>query len=228
MNQSTVSDRSTRSPLLPLILFAVAFGYLEATVVVYLRQIYYPDGFQFPLFMIPGRYAVIELGREAATIIMLWMAARLAGRSGWERFGWFAFLFGVWDIIFYAGLFVTLGWPESLMTWDILFLIPLVWTGPVLTPVLVSVLLIAAGGAIGARERGGQPITVRRTDWLAGALSLALLLYSFMANHSVAFAGGVPERFPWIPFLIGLGMGAGIAIRVLGYCCERGTQPPTK
>ena len=35
------------NPLLPLTLFAVAFGYLEATVVVYLRQIYYPDGFQF-------------------------------------------------------------------------------------------------------------------------------------------------------------------------------------
>ena len=212
LKQTTASSRSPRSPLVPLILFAAAFGYLEATVVVYLRQVYYPDGFQFPLFMIPGRYALIELGREAATIVMLWMAARLAGRSGWERFGWFAFLFGVWDIVFYAGLYLTLGWPGSLMTWDILFLIPLVWTGPVLAPLLVSALLIAAGRAIASRERGGRPITVRKTDWFAGALSLAILLYSFMANHTVAVTGGVPERFPWIPLGIGLAIGAWIAV----------------
>ncbi|MFH1279849.1 MAG: hypothetical protein ABIK65_15890 [Candidatus Eisenbacteria bacterium] len=205
----------SRPPYLPLALFGIAFGYLEAAVVVYLRRIYYPDGFGFPLtpFM-PDLWAV-ELGREAATIVMLGTAAWLAGRTRWERFGHFAFLFGLWDIAFYLGLVLTLGWPESIMTWDILFLLPLPWTGPVLSPVLVSALIIAAGVGIAFRERRGRPITVGRVHWILGLLSLALLLYSFMANHAVATAGGVPESFPWFLFGAGWLIGAGLAADVV-------------
>ena len=36
-------------PRTALLLYAVAMGYLEAAVVVYLRAIYYPEGFSFPL-----------------------------------------------------------------------------------------------------------------------------------------------------------------------------------
>ena len=32
----------------PLIIFAVSMGFLEAIVVVYIRELYYPDGFRFP------------------------------------------------------------------------------------------------------------------------------------------------------------------------------------
>ncbi len=198
-----------------LIAFAVAFGYLEAAVVVYLREIYYPGGFQFPIVRIPLGQAKVELAREAATLVMLWGVAVAAGRTAWERFGHFAFLFGVWDIAFYAGLVIAIGWPPSLLTWDILFLIPLIWTGPVLAPLLVSLLLIGAGGAIALRERRGRPIRVGRAHWIGGALSLALLLYSFMANHSVAYAGGVPASFPWIPHIAGLLIAAGTALHLL-------------
>jgi hypothetical protein len=200
---------------LPLAVFGAAFGYLEAAVVVYLRAIYYPDGFRFPLLLASLDHATVEIAREAATLAMLAAVAHLAGRTRWERFGHFAFLFGVWDIVFYIGLFVTLGWPESLLTWDVLFLIPLIWTGPVLAPVLVSVLLVAAGAAIAVQERSAAPIRVRRIHWALAALSLALLLYSFMANHALVYAGGVPVSFPWIPFAAGLLLGTGLALHLI-------------
>lgn len=200
-------DESVPRLFIPLIAFGIAFGYLEATVVVYLREIYYPAGFAFPILIVPIRLAWIELAREAATLVMLWAVACLAGRTRWERFGHFAFLFGVWDIAFYGGLYVTLGWPPSLLTWDLLFLIPLIWTGPVIAPVLISLFLIAAGARIANRERYGAGIHVTRTHWVLGAISLTLLLGSFLANHSVTYRGGIPGPFPWIPFTIGLMIG---------------------
>lgn len=206
---------SLAGSFLPLAVFGAAFGYLEAAVVVYLREIYYPDGFRFPLLLTSLDHATVEIARETATLAMLAAVAHLAGRTRWERFGHFAFLFGVWDIVFYLSLFVTLGWPASLLTWDVLFLIPLIWTGPVLAPVLVSVLLIAAGAAIAVRERRAAPIRVRKVHWLLGALSLALLLYAFMANHPLVYAGGVPVSFPWVPFAAGLLLGAGLALHLI-------------
>jgi len=197
------------------LLFAIAFGWVEAAVVVYLRAIYYPGGFRFPLTLASMPHAAVEIAREAATIVMLGAVAHAAGRTRWERFGHFAFVFGVWDIAFYLGLRAALGWPESLLTWDVLFLIPLVWTGPVLAPVLVSVLLIVSGGWIARRERAGEPIRVRRLHWFFGVVSIALLLYSFTANHALVYAGAVPAAFPWFPFACGLGVGAGLAISVL-------------
>ncbi|MBN1825691.1 MAG: hypothetical protein JW958_05435 [Candidatus Eisenbacteria bacterium] len=207
--------RSLRSILIPLIVFGVAFGYLEAAVVIYIRRIFFPEGFRFPILVPPNAYALVELLREAATLIMLWAAASLAGRSRWERFGWFAFLFGVWDVVFYAGLFAVLRWPESLLTWDILFLIPLVWAGPVLAPLLVSVLLVSGGAALAVRKRRGRPVRVRPFDWALGAAGVLLMLGSFMTNHGVLVAGGIPERFPWAFFVAGWLAAAGAGVRVL-------------
>lgn len=192
--------------------FGVAFGYLEAAVVVYLRMIYYPDGFAFPVALLVDRILGVELGRELATLVMLWAVAWLAGRSGWERFGAFAFLFGVWDIVFYATLWLTLGWPESLLTWDVLFLIPLVWTGPVITALLVAGCLVTAGALLMWRAANGiQPF---RPWWVwAGATAaLGLLLYSFMANHGVVRGNGVPDAFPWVPYVLGLILGWGVFV----------------
>lgn len=43
-----------------LILFSIAMGYLESAVVVYLREIYYPNGFVFPLTPIDSTIAITE------------------------------------------------------------------------------------------------------------------------------------------------------------------------
>lgn len=193
--------------ILWLTLFGIAFGYLEGAVVVYLRALYYPGGFAFPLALPDTRIVLVELGREAATLLMLLGVAMVAGRNAWERFGVFALLFGVWDLAFYAALWVVLGWPASLMTWDVLFLVPLVWAGPVLSAVLVAGSLVAAGLMILKRADRGVFPRARWWVWGLAFLSLVCLLTAFMANHAGIEAQRVPVSFPWPLHLAGMTLG---------------------
>lgn len=123
-------------------LFSIAMGYLETSVVVYIRELIYPEGFQFPLKPIEAHLVFTEVFREAATLIMLIGIGIFAGRRPTERFAYFILSFAIWDIFYYVFLKVLINWPESLLTWDVLFLIPVTWTGPVVTPVIVASLMI--------------------------------------------------------------------------------------
>lgn len=134
--------RSLSKTLVGLTIFSIAMGYLESAVVIYLRMIYYPGGFRFPLAPIPSHVALIEFFRELATLLMLAGVAWLGGRTRPQRFAYFLFCFGVWDIFYYAFLKLLLGWPASFFTWDILFLIPVPWIGPVIAPCIVSLTMI--------------------------------------------------------------------------------------
>ena len=155
-------------------------AYLESAFVVYLRGIYYRDGFDFPLKEGDIRTYVIELGRELATLVMLGTIARVSASTGWGRFAWFAYLFGVWDTWYYIWLKVFLDWPASLLTWDVLFLIPIVWIGPVLAPVLVSLLLVVGSvRAFQVLDQGGA-IVVDRVDWIVDTTGALIILYTFM------------------------------------------------
>ena len=127
---------STTQRITVVSLFAITLGFLEAIVVVYLREIFYPAGFQFPLVLLPHEFYNIEILREITTIVLLACVGLLAGKTRYEKFGWFLLAFGIWDIFYYVGLKLALGWPPSFMTWDILFLIPVSWIGPVLAPVI--------------------------------------------------------------------------------------------
>jgi hypothetical protein len=168
--------------IIALLLFGTAFGYLEAAVVSYLRllheparQRFYPGrppGDLFPLLTLEQLRAsgpeqrqtlAVELGREAATIIMLAAVALAVAENAGQWAAAFVIAFGSWDITFYVFLKVLLGWPASLFTWDILFLIPVPWIAPVLAPVVVSAALVAAlyferrrawSGRASARHRG--------------------------------------------------------------------------
>ena len=122
----------TRRKALWITVYAIAMGVLEAAVVIYLRKLYYPEGFSFPLRMVDTDIAIVELWREVATIVMLGAVGVLAGRTRSERFAWFIYCFGVCDLVYYGFLKVALGWPASPFTWDILFLLPIPWVGPVL------------------------------------------------------------------------------------------------
>ena len=134
--------RHERRSLTLTTIFAIAFGYVESAVVVYLRKLYYPNGFEFPLVAIPDLMAFTELGREAGTMMMLVTIGLMMGRSGLEKFAYFLYCFAVWDIFYYIWLKVILGWPASLMTWDILFLIPVPWVGPVIVPLIASLTMV--------------------------------------------------------------------------------------
>lgn len=109
---------------------------------VYLRELYYPGGFKFPLELLPPWLMVIEITREFSTLLMLFSVAWISGRNFLQQLSVFLFLFGIWDIFYYVALKIFLDWPGSFLTWDLLFLIPITWLGPVLAPVICSVVMI--------------------------------------------------------------------------------------
>ena len=137
-----MTQNQTKIKFLPLFIFAVSMGFLEAIVVVYMRELYYPHGFEFPLKILPSWLMIIEIIREICTILMLFTVAWISGKNFLQRLSVFLFLFGIWDIFYYVALKIFLNWPESLFTWDLLFLIPIVWLGPVLAPVICSLMMI--------------------------------------------------------------------------------------
>jgi hypothetical protein len=146
---------------------------VEGAVVVYLREIYYDGVFEFPVrirwadgAIVFDHMSYIELGREIATILMLVAVGCAAGRSAWQKFGFFMVSFGVWDVFFYLWLWVMIRWPESLLTWDLLFLVPLPWVGPVIAPVLIALAMFAAGSLIVFYDDRGQRICWRWYDWV--------------------------------------------------------------
>ena len=187
-----------------LVLFAVAMGFLEAAVVVYLRELYYPDGFRFPLALLPDRIAWTELGRELTTLIMLLAIAMIAGRNRLDRFFVFGFLFGVWDIVYYVGLWLFLGWPESLFTWDVLFLIPLAWLGPVFYPLLISLLLITGFLVHEWSARRGQTLRLSGIEWAVACIGGAVIVIAFCWNWRTVPEETVPVSFPVWLFAAGL------------------------
>src|SRR4051812_23726680 len=128
-------------------IYAIAMAWVESAVVFYLRTMidridpYQPD----PLVPVLHGMGKAELIRELSTIIMLGTVGMLAGRNFKSRAGFFVIAFGIWDIFYYVFLKVMTGWPNSLFDWDLLFLIPLPWWGPVWSPVAISLLMIAWG-----------------------------------------------------------------------------------
>ncbi len=206
--------------------FYIAMAFLESAVVVYLRALYYPEGFDFPLVPMDRSLVNTEVLREAATLIMLLAPAALVTRSALERFAWFCFGFGVWDIFYYIWLKVLLDWPSGLGSNDILFLIPVPWVGPVWAPCLVSLglILLAVTVLYGRSNRStGLVDGITWGMWIIGA---ALIVVSFTLDPLLASFGleglmdpavmadgraaalmhgrdYIPEEFPWPWFLAG-------------------------
>ena len=190
-----------------LVVWGMAFGYLEAAVVVYLREIYYPEGFAFPLVIIEGRILMTELLREAMTLLIMWSAVSLAYQRVQSRIAAFIILFGVWDIFYYIFLKLLLNWPENLGTWDILFLIPLPWLGPVWAPVLVSICFIYAGTTILLYNHQKHYFPFDKKFIIVELFAALLIIISFILPGLSMFEQKSPEYFPWYIFLAGLFIG---------------------
>jgi len=189
-----------------LIIYAAAMAYLESAVVVYLRALYYPHGFDFPLAPMPAGMIAIETGREAATLIMLFGVSALAGGDRWERFLAFCVSFGAWDIFYYVWLWVLIQWPPSLLTWDVLFLIPVPWTGPVMAPVLVSVALVAGSLLMLRLKADGARLGFSVWVWGLAVTGGLLVLASFMLDFASILRQLKPLRFHWDVFALGFGL----------------------
>jgi hypothetical protein len=204
--------------------FSIAMGFLETAVVVYLRKLYYPHGFSFPLAPVHDDIAIVELWRELATLIMLISIGVLAGRNRAEKFAYFLYSFAIWDLLYYVFLKVFLDWPESLMTWDILFLLPVPWVGPVITPCIIAVTMIFYCLTIIRFTDLNVPVSMKvKERWLLwlGALVViisftmdyidkkgATLWHNINSKDSLFtnLVDYVPSNFNWTVFTIGEAM----------------------
>jgi hypothetical protein len=191
--------------LIALAALSIAFGYIEASVVVYLRAIFFPEGFVFPLAEFGIETSPLwmtEIGREASTLVLIISGAYLFGRNVRERVAGFMIIFGIWDIFFYVWLKVLVNWPASIMDWDILFLIPVIWAGPVLAPVLISVVMIVFGLIVIRQSCYGQSVKIFPIDWLGFSGAGVLTVVVFCLASRGIMEPGYESYFNWPLFLI--------------------------
>lgn len=198
-------------------LFAIAMAHVETMIVVYLRRLYYPDGFQFPLVIIDIPTLLLELEREAATLVMLATFGMAAGRTSVGKLAYFLITFGVWDIFYYIWLKVILDWPESLLTWDVLFLIPVPWVGPVLAPVTVACTMMLMGLVMLDLERRDLAPPAGKLFWGTQVLACLIIIVSFtmdvvprLPENGALLRTWVPEVYRW--WMLGVGQALGIGV----------------
>lgn len=184
---------STRKTMIWIALFAIAMGFLESSVVIYLRELYYPSGFEFPLKPIPVFMARVEFFRELATLIMLIACGIFAGRTRLQRFAYFVLAFAIWDLFYYVFLYLLLGWPQSIHTCDILFLIPVPWVGPVWAPCLLCFLMIVGALYIILKTNRDLNFSISPPAWIlmiGGSFACTVsfmwdyLSYTYHQSHS--------------------------------------------
>ncbi len=218
-------------------IFAIAMGFMEAIVVVYLRELYYPDGFAFPLRLMSADLVRAEWIREVTTLVMLAGIGIIAGKNGLQRLFFALFAFGVWDIIYYVALKLLLGWPASLLAWDLLFLIPVSWLGPVLAPVINSLTMIIMALIFIGRQEKGSYIRPGLSDWVLIISGALVILYTYLVDYSrLLFESGalksagspeagerltemittfVPGKYNWLLFIAGEALILAATVNVL-------------
>jgi hypothetical protein len=224
------TERTNRLTWWIVFAFAVAMAWVESAVVFYIRtmvdriQPHQPD----PLPLI-GALGPVELARELATLIMHFTIGMLAGRTWRARIGYMAVSFGVWDVFYYVFLKVMCDWPNSLLDWDILFLLPLPWWGPVLSPVLIALLMIVWGTLASQFEAPRRPAFAEWRTWGLNVLGIVIALYVFMADAIRVADQGVevirnvlPARFNWPLFCVALVLMAAPVVQL----CRRAIEQP--
>ena len=193
-----------------VVAFAIAMAWVEAASVFYIRALvdrivpYQAD--PLPQEAMNGALGAVELVREGATLVMLATLGMVAGSTWRRRAGYAALAFGTWDIFYYAFLRMMDEWPRTLLDWDILFLLPLPWWGPIIAPMSIAALMIV-GGTLATQTTAmhvTSPLT--RRMWRLSWLGIALGLYVFMADAVAAVAAGadptklLPQSFNWFAF----------------------------
>jgi len=217
------SNVKSPSRWLTVVIFAMAMAWVESAVVFYLRtMIDRIEPYQPNPLPIVGGLGTAEMVREAATMVMLMIVGILAGRNWRSRLGFAAIAFGVWDIFYYVFLKVMCGWPHSLLDWDILFLLPLPWWGPVLAPVSIALLMILWGTLVSSwrieRARDGS----EWKGWILNSVGVALALFLFMQDSIRVAHGGMdalrnllPQSFNWPLFCLALVLMASPIIQLI-------------
>jgi len=223
-------DRSIQPSMkifIPLFLFGIGMAFLESAVVVYLRDIWKIANL-FPvenIFENGEKLGIlkIEFAREAATLLMLVSISCALGRNIWQCMAYLLFLFGVWDIFYYAWLWVLVGWPQSLLSWDVLFFIPYTMVSPVSAPVAVSAIMIFCGMMIIHAQRKRVVLKATRRFWFMEVLAFTLIYTSFIWETGKVNAG-LPEsklHYPWLILVLGLTIGLTAFLFLVSNCFKR-------
>ncbi len=227
LNASAESLKTTMTRFVIAVIFSIAFAYIESAVVVYLRVIFHPDGFIFPLSNVDTilqhkALLLTEIGREVATIVLILTGAWLFGRNLQQRFAYFLTIFAVWDIFYYvwlkvfsAGLQAIPDWPISIMDWDILFLIPITWASPVLAPVLSSIVMLVFAMIILYRDCCGRPIRAGRIEWTGFIAAAVVFVISFCIPGPHIAEPNYQSYFYWPIFAAGLVAAIALFVRCL-------------
>lgn len=184
--------RTTKQTIGAVIIFSIAMAALEGAVVVYLRALFYPDGFSVAFKVIDENILRVELLRELATVVMLAAVGCMAGHNAKQRLAYFLVAFAVWDIFYYAWLKALIDWPLSLNDWDILFLIPFTWLGPVWAPLVCSVTMIVLALVLLRDDK--------RVSGLVWSLLIGgslVILYTFMEDYGrIIIGNGFLKDYP--------------------------------
>jgi hypothetical protein len=211
--------------------FAIAMACMESASVFYIRALvdriepYQAD--PLPEAAMNGALGTVELWREASTLVMIATVGMLAGRTWRRRLGYAAIAFGAWDIFYYVFLRLMTGWPRTLLDWDILFLLPLPWWGPVLAPVSIALLMIVWGTlTTQSRDDTGDA----RWTWAPAGVGIVVALAVFMSDAWRALPNGrnavlqvLPTTFNWPLFGVALVLMATPVVHQLArYCWSAG------
>ncbi|MCF8309622.1 MAG: hypothetical protein K9I68_11490 [Bacteroidales bacterium] len=175
--------QSDQKQLLWVFLFALSMAFFESSIVVYLRELYYPGGFDFPLKTLETDIAATEIIREAFSLLMIVSVAVIAGRKAMQRFGYFLIIFAVWDIFYYVFLKMVLGWPESFFEWDILFLIPVTWVGPVIAPAFNSLVMVVLGFILVRAVSIKSKAVIKPLSWTLLIVGAVFVLVSYVEDY---------------------------------------------
>jgi hypothetical protein len=226
------SQLSERTRWAIVVAFAIAMAWVEAASVYYIRslvgRIQPHQADPLPLGGMNGTLGSVELWREAATLVMIATLGVLAGRTWRRRAGYAALAFGAWDIFYYVFLRLISGWPRTVLDWDILFLLPLPWWGPVLAPVSIAVVMMV-WGTLATQAAGDAPDD--RWPWVLAAAGVLLALITFMVDAWQALPDGadavmrvLPMTFNWPLFWAALLLMASPALHRVVVRCTGGAE----
>jgi hypothetical protein len=209
MTDHRPAPRTERTRWAIVMAFAIAMAWVEAASVFYIRALVDRiEPYQAEPLPLYGALGYVELWREAATLVMIATLGMLAGRTWRHRAGYAALVFGTWDIFYYVFLRIMSGWPRTLLDWDILFLLPLPWWGPVLAPVSIALVMIV-WGTLATQVRDAATDT--RWAWALASVGIVLALAVFMIDAGRALPHGraavvqvLPTTFNWPLFWVAL------------------------
>jgi hypothetical protein len=193
------------SGYLALWVFAIALALIEAAVVIYLRAL--GGNALFPLHdalrALGTHLNSLEVFREVATLVVLLVPAYLLQVSLLLRVAAYALVFAVWDLAYYGFLWLFLRWPGSLLTYDVLFLIPKPWVAPVICPIAVAVALMLGSTCYLCFARNRSVRSPSLLEFSALLIGIGILVLSFTWESDYYLRGGLPPRFAWWLFLPG-------------------------